>query len=437
MNTRDLIDMAVRNLLKRKVRTLLTVLGVVIGTASIVVMVSIGIGMNESFAEQLEQWGSLQVINVYPSGGMTYDAETGNMKNEQKKDELNAKAVENFRQMEHVEAVSPVIEDYMYLAVGKYVADASIMGIDPAAMESLGYKVEEGRVLTAEDSKAIVVGGSVEFYDPKLSWEMRYSTDPPEIDILNEKVSITYDWNYGTRNADRSIKATKVDAVGKMSAEGSDSWRVIMPMKELEKIQKEKAAWEKKQYGSSSSSGNSKSKEYQEVLVKVDKMENVQGVQQQIKDLGFRASSLTDELETMKETTKMLRLVLGAIGAISMVVAAISITNTMVMAIYERTKEIGIMKVIGASLKDIKQLFLTEAAFIGFTGGLVGIVVSYGLSFVVNFFTSQQGSSMRSSIPIWLALGAVAFATGVGILSGYLPAKRAMKLSALTAIKTE
>lgn len=95
------------------------------------------------------------------------------------------------------------------------------------------------------------------------------------------------------------------------------------------------------------------------------------------------------------------------------------------------------MKVIGASLKDIKQLFLTEAAFIGFTGGLVGIVVSYALSFVVNFFTSQQGSSMRSSIPIWLALGAVAFATGVGILSGYLPAKRAMKLSALTAIKTE
>ena len=437
MNKRDMIDMALRNLLKRKVRTVLTVLGVVIGTASIVVMVSIGIGMNEGFAQQLESWGSLQVINVYPSGGMVYDEESDSMKQEKKQDELNAKAVDTFRQMEHVEAVSPVIEEYMYLTAGKYVADASIMGIEPGTMEALGYNVEEGRALSAEDSKAIVVGGGVEFYDPKLSWEMRYTSEPPQVDVLNEKISITYDWNYGTRNADKSIKPVKVDAVGKLSAEGSDSWRVIMPIKELEKIQKARQEWEQKKYGSNNSSNRNQSKEYQQVLVKVDEMDNVQGVQQQIKDLGFRASSLTDELNAMKETTKMLRLVLGAIGAVSMVVAAISITNTMVMAIYERTKEIGIMKVIGASLKDIKGLFLTEAAFIGFSGGVIGIVVSFGISFIVNIVASRQGSTMQSSIPLWLALGGVAFATGVGILSGYLPAKRAMKLSALTAIKTE
>ncbi len=166
-------------------------------------------------------------------------------------------------------------------------------------------------------------------------------------------------------------------------------------------------------------------------------MDNVQTVQQQIKDMGFRASSLTDQLEAMKETTKMLRIVLGAIGAISMVVAAISITNTMVMAIYERTREIGIMKVIGASLRDIKLLFLTEAAFIGLAGGLAGIVVSFGVSQIVNLVAMQQGSNMTSSIPVWLYAGAVAFATGIGILSGYLPAQRAMRLSALTAIKTE
>lgn len=437
MNTRDMIDMALRNLLKRKVRTVLTILGVVIGTASIVVMVSIGIGMNKGFAQQLENWGSLQVINVYPSGGMVYDEESDSMKQEKKQDELNAKVVETFRQMEHVEAVSPVIEEYMYLTAGKYVADASIMGIEPGAMEALGYKVEEGRALSAEDSKAIVVGGGVEFYDPKLSWEMRYTSEPPAVDVLNEKISITYDWNYGTRNADKTIKPVKVDAVGKLSAEGSDSWRVIMPIKELEKLQKARQEWEQKKYGSNNSSNRNQSKEYQQVLVKVDEMDNVQWVQQQIKDLGFRASSLTDELEAMKETTKMLRLVLGAIGAVSMVVAAISITNTMVMAIYERTKEIGIMKVIGASLKDIKGLFLTEAAFIGFSGGVIGIVVSFGISFIVNVVAARQGSTMQSSIPLWLALGGVAFATGVGILSGYLPAKRAMKLSALTAIKTE
>ena len=435
MNKKDMIDMALRNLWKRKVRTVLTVLGVVIGTASIVVMVSIGIGMNKGFAEQLESWGSLQVINVYPGGGMVYDEATGNMKQETKEAELNAKAVESFKQMEHVEAASPVINEYLYFAAGKYVAEASAIGIEPGAMEALGYKVEEGRALTDGDTKSLVFGGGVEFFDPKLSWEMRYTTEPPAVDVLNEKISVSYDWNYGTRHADKSIKAIKMDAVGKTSADGNSSWSVFMPIKELEKIQKARQEWEEKQYGGNSS--RSQSKEYNEVLVKVDEMDNVQDVQQQIKDMGFRASSLTDQLESMQETTKMLRLVLGAIGAISMLVAAISITNTMVMSIYERTKEIGIMKVIGASLKDIRGLFLAEAAFIGFAGGVIGIMLSYLLSFIVNMVASGQGSTMQSSIPVWLALGAIAFATGVGIVAGYVPANRAMKLSALTAIKTE
>lgn len=437
MNRRDMIDMALRNLWKRRLRTALTVLGVVIGTASIVVMVSIGIGMNKGFASQLENWGSLQVIDVYPSGGMEYDKETDSMKQTKKQDELNAKAVESFRQMEHVEAVSPVINEYLYLVTGKLVADASIIGIEPGAMTALGYQVAEGRALTEEDSKAIVVGGSVEFYNPKLSWEMRYSSEPPKVDVLNEKLSLTWDWNYGTRNADKSIKPIKVDAVGTLPADGNNSWSIIMPIKELENLQKEKKKWEESQSEGNTSSNSRKSKEYEHVMVKVDEIDNVQKVQQQIKDMGFRASSLTDQLEAMKETTRMLRLVLGAIGAISMVVAAISITNTMVMAIYERTKEIGIMKVIGASLKDIKGLFLTEAAFIGFSGGIIGIIVSYGASFLVNFVAQRQGSTMQSAIPIWLALGGVAFSTAVGVIAGYLPAKRAMRLSALMAIKTE
>lgn len=153
--------------------------------------------------------------------------------------------------------------------------------------------------------------------------------------------------------------------------------------------------------------------------------------------MGYQASSLTDQLNTMKETTKMLRIVLGAIGAVSLIVAAIGITNTMVMAIYERTREIGIMKVIGASLRDIKLLFLTEAAFIGFAGGVLGIITSFLMSLIVNLVATKQASEMTSSIPVWLYLSAVAFATVIGVLSGYLPAKRAMKLSALTAIKTE
>ncbi len=443
MSTKDLLDMALRNLLKRKLRTFLTVLGVVIGTASIVVMVSIGIGMNESFARQLESWGSLQVINVYSPNGdngryMQDDDSANDTKKNGKKVNLDAVAVESFRQMDGVEAVSPIKNLYLMLGSGKLVADANFIGLDPAAMGALGYKIEDGRVLNGEDVKSIVVGGGVEFYDPKLNWEMRMNSEPPQVELIGEKVEVSYDWSYGSKYADKTIKPNKFEVVGTMSADGSDGWSVIMPIKELEKIEKAQQDWEKKRNGSSSGRGQKQqSHEYEQVMVKVKDIKNVQAVQQQIKDMGYRATSLSDELDAMKETTKMLRMVLGAIGAISLVVAAIGITNTMVMAIYERTREIGIMKVIGASLRDIKLLFLTEAAFIGFAGGILGIGVSFVTSKLVNFVAMQQGSDMSSSIPIWLYLGSIAFATIIGVLSGYLPAQRAMKLSALSAIKTE
>jgi ABC-type antimicrobial peptide transport system permease subunit len=442
MSVSDMIKMALRNLWKRKLRTFLTILGVIIGTASIVVMVSIGIGMNESFQKQVEQWGSLQVINVYAVGNNSYyydDSESANInKNDKKATEITVNTIEEFKKIPHVEAATPVMNEYMYFIAGKYVADASIQGIDPASMEAMGYKAEQGRVLQEGDSKTVVFGADVvsNFYNPKLSWRMRYDSPSPEVDILNDKVMVTTDWNYGTKYADKTIKPIKVDVVGTISSGGNDGYNVFMPIKELEKIKIAQSEYEAKKYNNRNAEKIKKGV-YQNAMVKVDNMDNVKEVQESIKNMGFRASSLTDELETMKETTKMLRMMLGAIGAISLIVAAIGITNTMVMAIYERTREIGVMKVIGASLSDIKKLFLTEAAFIGFAGGLAGILVSLGASKIVNIFAIRTNSNMLSSIPLWLCGASLIFATFIGIAAGYLPAKRAMKLSALSAIKTE
>lgn len=137
--------------------------------------------------------------------------------------------------------------------------------------------------------------------------------------------------------------------------------------------------------------------------------------------------------------------VLGGIGAVSLLVAAIGITNTMVMSIYERTKEIGVMKVIGASLRDIKRLFLFESAIIGLLGGIIGVIFSEILSFLINKFGGNfldflgpggEGTKI-SIIPLWLVLASMAFSALIGVISGYYPAKRAMNLSALEAIRTE
>ena len=206
MSWRDLIDMAVRNLWKRKLRTFLTVLGVIIGTASIVVMVSVGIGMNENFRQQIEEMGSLSVINVYNYGGGGGSAEN-----------LDLKAIDKIKQIDGVEAASPIKSVYYTLIDGKYVSNISIQGIDPSVIEKLGYKISEGRNLQEGDSMALVLGGSAkgDFYNPKQSWQNRWNGENTiEIDPLNDKFKITYDQSYGEKGYDKSIKPEKITVVG-------------------------------------------------------------------------------------------------------------------------------------------------------------------------------------------------------------------------------
>ena len=141
----------------------------------------------------------------------------------------------------------------------------------------------------------------------------------------------------------------------------------------------------------------------------------------------------------------MIQAVLGGIGAVSLLVAAIGIANTMMMSIYERTKEIGVMKVIGCDMGNIGGMFLMEAGYIGFFGGIAGIGFSYLISFIINTAASGGGDVLGlgggtgniSRIPLWLALLSVGFAILIGMISGFLPARRAMQLSPLAAIKNE
>ena len=179
------------------------------------------------------------------------------------------------------------------------------------------------------------------------------------------------------------------------------------------------------------------SSDYSSIKIKVEDMDKVEAVQNQVKELGYEAYSLTDELNSVKKQSLVVKAILGGIGAISLLVAAIGITNTMIMSIYERTKEIGIMKVIGASIRDIKRLFLLEAGLIGFLGGLIGLAFSFIVSILLNTvasgFISGMGmggmeSSKISIIPFYLALGALIFSILIGLASGYFPAKRAMKI---------
>ncbi|NLG88798.1 MAG: ABC transporter permease [Clostridiaceae bacterium] len=452
----DIIRMAFRNLFRSKVRTILTVLGIIIGTTAIIIMLSLGIAMNVSYREQMSRMGSLNVINVYPN----YDnIQTGRRGRNDVWVEptISQEELDKIKQIPNVEAVTPFYQTSVKMEIGKYLGYVTIVGIEPDAMASLEYKAAEGRLLNPDDKMQIVFGSNMkdQFYNPK---EMRRgrmyfgwggSGEEKDINFLEDRINMTFDMSYGDRypgsQTGKKPKLYRVEGVGILE-EGNweTAYQAYMNIHELVKLDQE---YKQQQANPDQKNRKRKTEEvgFQQAKVKVNEIKNVLEVQEQIRAIGLNAWSMAESLEAANKTQGVMQGVLGGIGAISLLVAAIGIANTMIMAIYERTKEIGIMKVIGARIKDIRRLFLYEASMIGFIGGVLGIAFSFGISYLLNTvgvrFLGGMGMGMPdaklSIIPVWLVLMGMVFSALIGLISGFFPARKATKLSALSAIHTE
>ena len=438
MNHRDLIDLCFRNLLRRRARTILAVIGVVVGTCAIVVMLSIGYGLTAGFEEQISSYGNLHLIQVSANGGSQTN------EGDDLKGIINDKTLKAMDEIDGVDAVTPIVSEYMMMQVGKKVTSTEFVGIDTEVLEKFNYEVKEGRMLTPNDKYGVLFGSSIPswFYNPNKN---DYSSEP--VDVVDEKIIISADWELGMKK--KSSDQNKIEypefkgkGVGVLAAENDESaYRVYMNIKDVEEIQIANQKARKETVNTVSRHG----KTYNQAWVYVEDIDDVKGVIEVLKeDMGYHTYSPTDFLNAMQDTANMIQMVLGGIGGISLFVAALGITNTMIMSIYERTREIGVMKVIGANLKDIGKMFLIEAGLIGFGGGIIGLVVSFLISFLMNHFLAGLMGSMLgtigskvSIIPWYVALGALAFATFVGVAAGYIPAKRAMNLSALESLRNE
>ncbi|HML36432.1 MAG TPA: ABC transporter permease [Bacillota bacterium] len=449
MNSRDLLSLAIRNLLRRKTRTILAVVGVVVGTSAIIVMLSIGFGLSASFQEQIESYGNLHLVDVYSAGGgrMMYVGGSGNGGNN-KAGVLDDRALASIEKIKGVDAVSPKVQFYLSFGIGKYIAQASVIGIKPEVMQKFGYELQEGRLLQAGDKFEMVFGNQVPswFYNPKKTWGSSWGGEA-QVDVVTNKLIVTADEMYGQKQqrnpGEEKIiyKEYKTKGVGILANPNDESaYNVYMSLDGLEIIKKE-AEKARKQSPSNNNSG------YDSAMVYVGDIDDVENVSNAIREMGFQTNSLNDWLKSMQDTARMIQGILGGIGAISLLVAALGIANTMIMSIYERTKEIGIMKVIGANLEDIKKLFLLEAGIIGFFGGIAGLIFSFILSLLMNTVLSGIMSTMLGSIggggstisiiPWWVAVGSLVFATAIGLIAGYSPARRAMRLSALESLRNE
>lgn len=439
--------MSSSNLWKRKVRTILTVLGVIIGVAAIVVMVSLGLGLSRSLTAQYESYGSLTQITVQEPW------DSGNSSEEESK-RLDDQLVAELESFAHVESVYPILSMSALAKYGGYEGYLQIQAMPAEAFETLGINVGEGRLPGQDQELTFFYGNEVLMNFSDKSGRDYWSTgEMPDIDLMNAPVFTIFDTDAYYQSQQPQEEGTTpvsppkkylIPACGVEKTEEDSysqyGWYTLCDIDklipELQKIFKNKVI-----PGQPSTKNGKPYKEvfYNMLYVNVDDMDYVIEVQNQLTEMGYEAYSNAEWLESEQKTMGYIQAVLGGIGAVSLLIAAIGITNTMMMSIYERTKEIGVMKVLGCDLRNIRTLFLMEAGYIGLIGGFIGLILSYMISAVINHVVASSSDYMQgiSYIPFWLAGLSIVFAVLVGMVSGFFPARRAMRLSPLAAIRNE
>jgi len=472
--------MALRNMLKRKLRTFLTLLGVAIGAAAITVMISLGLAVNMNIDEQFTQIGH-QALRIQIHGG--WDEETW------ESIRTTQALVDALNEHPNVRIATPVMEHHLSLSfrVGMYVSQSvAVIGMTPEAMDLFGFTVAEGRNLNSDDEMQIVFGSEVHrsFHNPRNPGgntggggpgvgrgdfiitmpDMPGASPGPgdtslTINLLEHTLRAHYDHRFvqtpplggAPPGQGGNLRPYFINAVGILEAGGD--WQTMhsafMPLDQLRSILEDRDRAQGNHGGQTD-----QTEDLGTVWVLVDYARNIRSVTQAIQDAGMPENGfwyMGQWIHQQHQTTETLNTLLTAMGGVVLLVAAIGIMAIMIMSIYERTREIGVMKVIGASIADIRRLFLFEAAFIGALGGAVGIGLSYGVSYILNnldnfeifggggggWWGQIETTGLVSYIPSWLYLLAFGFSAVVGLISGFLPALRATRISALAAIRTD
>lgn len=451
MKISDLLGTCLRNLTRRKLRTILTVIGVVVGTCFIVLPISLGIAISENNQKMLEQWGDLTLIEVNNYG----NTETP----------LDDAAIDAIRAIPGVEVATPImqmqIQGNTRIFAGRknrYQWYAwNVVGMSAEALSKLGYTTSEGRMLTANDvgsKKVRVMFGdrtAYDFEDTKKRWpnnmvdywSVEEGEELPDPFFNPLETELTYQLEPTRENAKPVTYQLEVVGIFKGDyRRGYETvYGAVMDIEDMKRIQQE---YEK---ANNIKKDKNAVKGYENVKVKCVSMDDVAQVEEAIHGLGFvNTYSMEQERQNMQENARQIQMILGFIGGVVMIASAVSIMNTMYTAVIERTKEIGIMKVLGCELAQIRAIFLIEAGLIGLFGGVLGDGISFLGSYILNLIgRSTQGGGMMmegfatkmSIIPPWLAITGIAFATLVGVVSGVYPAHRAVKVSALEAIRSE
>jgi len=435
MNFFDLLTLIGSNLSRRKGRVALTTIGVIIGTAAVVLLVSLGMGLQQNAEAQLGGIGDLTRVMVYP-GMVEGPVEIGPGGSSGQTAPLNQAAIDTIAAIPGVTAVIPqdYLQSWAIIRSGRLEGGGQIIGVGAEDLGQLGVTAAQGELTLGRGE--MIVGSQVaaNFYDPRARPGQE---PPPPPDLYGQTLNIEL-----VKYADDGTeirKKTRARVVGVLeSIQDEPDWSLYLPMSDLDGYN----AWITGQRIDRDKNG------YNTLIVKVSDVDQVLDVADQITALGFQAWSPQSFVEGISSFYLVLQVAFGSMGAIALLVAAIGIANTMTMAILERTREIGLMKAVGANNRHVLSIFLGEAAGIGFLGGLGGVLISWGLGQILNVLVlsymagqAVQTGGMPPTVavvtPLWLPLSALGFATLMGLASGLYPALSAATLAPMAALKYE
>ncbi|MCE1252026.1 MAG: ABC transporter permease [Anaerolineae bacterium] len=443
----DLLSLVIENLKRRKGRVALTAVGVVIGTAAVVILVSLGNGLQRNASTQLGSIGDLTQIMVMPrydmgsgmvmragGGGGGGGGETAAQPSQQKL--LTNAAIDEIKAIPGVKLIIPR-ESFRGPAVmhyGRLENYAQLTGMAVDDVSVLSYQLDKGSSELKRGTA--IVGGWVlkNFMDPK----MRPGQEPPAPpDLLGQQISIVI--TRYTQDGQQENKTVRFTVTGLLAENRSEAdSMVIISMDDMTPLNE----WMMGKRINRNRDG------YDTLLVKTDSSDQIVDITQQINDMQYQAYTPQQFVQGINSFFVVMQIVFGGVGAIALLVAAIGIANTMTMAILERTREIGLMKAVGATNRDVLSIFLGEAAGIGFIGGLMGVLLGWLGGTVIDVIaisvlTAQAAENggtpptVAVYTPLWLPVFALVFATLIGLISGLYPALRAASLVPVIALKYE
>ena len=469
MKTYDMAELAVRNLRESILRNSLTTVGISVGVASLVAMLSLGIGLQQLAGRRLQKSGLFDTVVVTSRRdlrGFNREQEE-NGPSPAESPALNESARQKIAQLPDVIEAYPDIRFITELRYEDKPHLAMMAGLPFSAKNNDAFDGMQGNFFSSDTAPEVILqksfaaqllgktpkagseeAGVAELAKPLLGKQltMRYAErtatpaagDAKEAPPANSAENNPAGTAYSVVSREATLKIVGVCDLDPDSMRGQARARIFLPLKLAQNLH----VMQPSDLRDTTNITNA-APAYMTVEVHVKSPTQVQPVEDAIKKMGFNTFSIVDATRSLRQFFAVLDLFLGIFGSLALAVASIGIINTLVMAILERRREIGIMKAIGASDGDVKGLFFAEAGVMGVFGGIVGVALGWTIGRVINLGTNVYLKRQHFPpeqiwlVPWWLVLGAIAFAIVVSLLSGLYPASRAARLDPVQALRYE